>query len=94
MHSNTRQYFTRPIKEALYTSLYSGQPVGMALDACRRVGAAVTKALLATEDEYISGSEDAQDLLRLQLTSHDWVSLVLLGDPTVTPHGLGAQPSD
>ncbi|NVO58046.1 hypothetical protein HW561_19810 [Rhodobacteraceae bacterium B1Z28] len=94
MHSNTRQYLTRPIKEALYTGLYSGQPVGMALDACRRAGAAVTGALLAAKDEYIFGSENAHDLLRLQLTAHDWASLVLLGDPAVTLHGFGAQPAD
>lgn len=86
MHPRTREYLTTPIVQTFYQGLYSGLPIGMALDPCRRASAAVTSAFKRAEDALLEGADMSGDLLRLQLTGNDWDSLVLLGDPAVTLH--------
>lgn len=83
MHPDTKQYLTRPILDALFDRLYSGLPIGMALDSCRRASSALTGSYRIAKEELAQGIDKSADLLRLQLTARDLDSLVLLGDPAV-----------
>lgn len=86
----TRQFMTMPLIETFYSRLFTGEPIGMALDACRRASAALTGSYQHTLEELAGGASMKGTLLRLQLTAKDWDSLVLLGDPAVTV----ARPND
>lgn len=89
MDTTTHQYLTRPIIETLYAGLFSGMPVGLALDSCRRTTAALTSAFLNNKNDYDDGVDNAGTLLRLQLAAQDWRTLVIHGDPAVTLSGIG-----
>lgn len=81
---DTRQFMTMPLIETLYTRLFTGQPAGMALDACRRASATLTGGYQHALEELAAGAAMKGALLRMQLAAKDWDSLVLLGDPAVT----------
>lgn len=78
------QFMTMPLIEALYAGLFSGQPMGMALDACRRASASLTGSYAHAVQELAAGAATQGALLRMQLAAKDWDALVLLGDPAVT----------
>jgi len=79
----TEQFLTSAIIKTLYKCLYRGQPVGMALDACRQVSNSLLASFQIAKDELSSGADTLGDILALQLMAYDWRALVLLGDPTV-----------
>ncbi len=88
MRPSTGQYLTNPIIELLYTGLYSGATVGLAFENCRLAMASLATAFIDAKNDNMGGEDKAGEILRLQLTARDWRSLVLLGDPAVTLHGL------
>ena len=83
-HPDTHQFLTKPILTSLFDRLYSGLPIGMALDECRRASATVTGSFNSAQSQAASGVDTSGTLLRMQLTAKDWDSMVLLGDPAVT----------
>jgi len=81
-HHLTGQFLTNPLLDSLYQRLFSKEPVGMALDSCRRMASGL---LNAYHDTYINelnqGQSRAGEILALKLMANDWRSFVLLGDP-------------
>jgi hypothetical protein len=79
----TTQYLTMPLLDTLYQGLFTGEPIGMALDRCRRVASGFLHASYASDLPALGGGEArAGDILALKLVAKDWRAFVLLGDPT------------
>jgi hypothetical protein len=84
-HSRTGQYLTIPLLTSFYNSLFNDQPIGMALDSCRRMSSSLLHSIYATEvANLVGGADSAGDVLATRLMAHDWRAFVLLGDPTCT----------
>lgn len=82
-HNRTGQYLTIPLMDSFYQRLFLGEPVGMAVDSCRRFAAGLINAWYSSDvDELRDGQSRAGDILALKLMANDWRSFVLLGDPT------------
>lgn len=86
LRHTTGQFMTNPLLTSFFTGLYSGLPLGMALDECRRASASLLAEFSMTRNNYLDGADLGGQLLRLQLTAKDWQSFVLLGDPAVGLH--------
>jgi len=79
----TEQYLTVPLLDTFYEHLFSGEPIGMALDRCRRMASGLLHAQYATDEQALNkGQAKAGDILALKLVANDWRAFVLLGDPT------------
>jgi len=85
-HPETGQYLSKAILDCLYQALFTGCPVGMALEHMRNVLAQVGNSRSIAEEAFRDHPDPSQlgYLLSLTLSAHDWRSVVLLGDPTVT----------
>lgn len=79
----TGQFMTTPLLTSFYTRLFSGLPLGMALDECRRASASLLAEFSTTKRKHLDGTDMSGTLLRLQLMAKDWQSFVILGDPAV-----------
>lgn len=80
--NQTGQYLTNPLLDSFYQRLFSGEPIGMALDSCRRMASSLLNASYGTQvGELGEGKSRAGEILALQLMANDWRSFVLLGDP-------------
>lgn len=82
---STRQFLTNGILEAFHRRLYSGQPVGMALDAVREQAGSILRSYLSARRLLVEKTDRSQlsRLLALHLAATDLSAMVLLGDPTV-----------
>lgn len=84
-HNKTGQFLTQPLLEALYQRLFAGEPVGMALDSCRRLASDLLNVALGDERRNLAAATGSPgDILAIQLMAKDWRALVVLGDPTCT----------
>ena len=85
-HPETGQFMTNSLLQAFHQKLFTGHPVGMAMDEIRETGASFLNSENIAEDRLINDrDEDALGtLLSIKLAARDWQSIVLLGDPTVT----------
>jgi hypothetical protein len=89
-HPQTGQYLTRPLLDAFYYRLFRGEPIGMALEACRQAASAHVHSVFSISSDRLGRGEDAiGDILAMRLVANDWNALVLLGDPAVTVAGFG-----
>jgi hypothetical protein len=80
--NQTGQFLTNPLLDSFYQRLFSGEPIGMALDSCRRMASSLLNASYGTQiDELAEGKSRTGEILALQLMANDWRSFVLLGDP-------------
>jgi hypothetical protein len=81
-HNSTGQFLTNPLLDTFYQRLFSGEPIGMALDSCRRMASGLLNASYGTSIiEVGEGQSRSGEILALQLMANDWRSFVLLGDP-------------
>ncbi len=79
----TKQYLTTPLLDTFYQQLFTGEPIGMALDRCRRMASGLLHAQYTMEEQALSrGEVRTGDILALKLVANDWRAFVLLGDPT------------
>ncbi len=80
----TGQYVTTSILECFHTGLFTGQPIGMALDRVRATGASFRNSRDIAEQRLLANRDESQlgDILAAKLIADDWRSIVLLGDPT------------
>lgn len=84
-HNRTGQFLTQPLLDALYQRLFAGEPVGMALDSCRRLASDLLNVALGDERRNLAAADGSPgDILAIQLMAKDWRALVVLGDPTCT----------
>jgi hypothetical protein len=84
-YPQTGQYLTQPLLDAFYQRLFTGEPIGMALEGCRRLASGLMHPAFASEKGRLGQNEDvAGDILALRLIANDWKALVLLGDPACT----------
>lgn len=83
-NNETRQILTKVLVQSFYKRLYFGQPIGMALEPCRRSSSALLNTYDLAKQAYNNGADTEGDALACRLMALDWRSLVLLGDPTVT----------
>ena len=81
-HPNTKQFLSTPLKLSLYQALFSGQPIGMAMQAIRAAGSLHLHNWEFAKDRRSQGEDTGGELLALRLIARDWTSLVVLGDPT------------
>ncbi len=82
-YPKTGQFITQPLLDAFYQRLFTGEPIGMALDSCRRLASELLHAAFATGRRDLAAGEAVPgDLLALRLIANDWKAMVLLGDPT------------
>jgi hypothetical protein len=80
--NSTGQFLTNPLLDTFYQRLFSGEPIGMALDSCRRMASGLLNASYGTSIiEVGEGKSRSGEILALQLMANDWRSFVLLGDP-------------
>lgn len=81
-HPRTNQYLTLPLLRALYDGLFSGQPVGMALDSCRQLASNLLNVAYAQDKRALAAASiDPGSILAVKLMANDWRSMVVLGDP-------------
>ncbi len=82
----TRQFLTNSILEAFHRRLYTGQPIGMALDAVRETGSSILTSYMIAQRHLVDNQDKTQlsRLLALSLAATDHSTMVLLGDPTVS----------
>jgi len=79
----TKQYLTMPLLDTFYQQLFTGDPIGLALDRCRRMASGLLHSQYTLEKEALGkGEAKAGELLALKLVANDWRAFVLLGDPT------------
>lgn len=85
-HAETGQFMTNSLLETFHQTLFTGHPIGMALDQVRNTGASLSTSYLLASRRLVDERDKAMlgRILALQLTASDWRSIVLLGDPTVT----------
>ena len=85
-HPDTGQYLSNAIMDCFYQALFTGQPIGMALSDLRSTSGSLLTSLSIAEKLLREEGDTAQlgNILSLDLSAHDWQSVVLLGDPTVT----------
>jgi hypothetical protein len=80
--NQTGQFLTNPLLDSFYQRLFSGEPIGMALDSCRRMASSLLNASYGTELAALgAGQQRSGEILALQLMANDWRAFVLLGDP-------------
>jgi len=80
--NQTGQFLTNPLLDSFYQRLFSGEPIGMALDSCRRMASSLLNASYGSELAALgAGQERSGEILALQLMANDWRAFVLLGDP-------------
>lgn len=88
----TGQIMTHSIMKTFFFSLYTGKPIGMAMDHIRRTGGSFLAQADLSSRELIRGAmKEIGTFLAISLASRDWQSIVLLGDPTVTVYPPQAQ---
>ncbi len=87
-HPDTRQFLSEPLIRAFYEGLYTGLPVGMALEACRIAASSLLGTYQLAVDDLKATREGAGGVLAIELMAKDWRSLVLLGDPTCALRGV------
>jgi hypothetical protein len=81
-HPRTNQFLTLPLLRALYDGLFAGQPVGMALDSCRRLASQLLNVAYAQDKRDLANAAiDPGAILAVKLMANDWRSMVVLGDP-------------
>lgn len=81
-HPNTGQWLTQPLLRTFYEGLFAGEPIGHALDLCRRTAASLLHAQRAAERALaLTGENRRGEFLALNLMAGDWNAFVLLGDP-------------
>lgn len=79
---DTGQFLTDPLLDSFYQRLFSGEPIGMALDSCRRMaGGLLINSLEQAETASGEGQSVAGEILANRLMARDWRAFVLLGDP-------------
>jgi hypothetical protein len=81
---NTGQWLSLPLVNSIVTEfLEKRKPIGLALEACRRLAANVVMAADANANAVVLGGNlnKAGEIMALRLIGHDWNSMVLLGDP-------------
>jgi hypothetical protein len=84
-HNKTGQFLTGPLLESFYQCLFTGEPVGMALDSCRRMSSGLLHAEFGSGKSALAAGQDTSgDLFAMKLMARDWKAFVLLGDPTCT----------
>jgi hypothetical protein len=80
--NDTGQFLTNPLLDSFYQRLFSGEPIGMALDSCRRMAAGLLSAALDGQiAQFEQGQSTAGDILATKLMAVDWRAFVLIGDP-------------
>ncbi len=80
--NQTGQFLTNPLLDTFYQRLFSGEPIGMALDSCRRMTSGLLNASYGERLTQVGqGESRSGEILALQLMASDWRSFVLLGDP-------------
>lgn len=81
-HPRTGQWLTQPLLRAFYEGLFAGEPIGHALDGCRRTAASLLNAQRTAERSLAAAGKDRRsEFLALNLMAGDWNAFVLLGDP-------------
>jgi hypothetical protein len=82
-HNRTGQFLTTPLLTSFYQQLFLGDPIGLAMDACRRMSSGLLHAQFGLDrTELAQGTSRAGDILAMKLLAADWRAFVLLGDPT------------
>lgn len=81
-HPNTKQFLSTPLKRSLYQALFTGEPIGMAMQAIRAAGSLHLHNWEFAKDRRADGEDMRGELLALRLIARDWASLVVIGDPT------------
>ncbi|TGD62185.1 hypothetical protein EYC08_16680 [Tabrizicola sp. WMC-M-20] len=82
---SSRQYLTTGLLQAFHRRLYTGLPVGWALDSVRAQGGSILSAYTLARRLLVDQGDRSQisRLMSLHLAATDLTSMVLLGDPTV-----------
>ena len=70
----TGQYVTTSILECFHTGLFTGQPIGMALDRVRATGASFRNSRDTAEQRLLANRDESQlgDILAAKLIADDW----------------------
>jgi hypothetical protein len=84
-HNRTGQFLTQPLLDTLYQRLFAGEPIGMALESCRRIASDLLHVALGAERHNLAAAAGSPgDILAIQLMATDWRALVIIGDPACT----------
>jgi hypothetical protein len=85
-HPETNQFMSASLLGAFHQLLFSGHPVGMAIEEIRKTSGSFLTSYDIAKRRLINDQDHTQlgPILALQLAARDWQSIVLLGDPTVT----------
>ncbi len=83
-HPETHQFMTMALLNCFYQALFTGAPIGMALQSVRATAGSIFNSYDLARQILSSTGDTAQlgPILALQLMARDWRSIVLLGDPT------------